>query len=210
MAGSARPPSAVLLDVLAEAQRSGFIGAGPVAVHVAHADAFLAAVDAPASAVDLGSGGGLPALVLALAWPESRWLLVEAMHKRAEFLRRAIVALGLTHRAEVTAERSEAVGHDPQRQGRADLVTARSFAGPALTAESAAPLLRVGGRLVVAEPPDLGASWERWPGDGLARAGLTAERIVRSSASVRVLRQAQPCPSHLPRRAKLQQRSPLW
>jgi 16S rRNA (guanine527-N7)-methyltransferase len=196
--------------VLAEAQRLGFIGASPLSLHIAHADAFVAAVDPPLAAVDLGSGGGLPALVLALAWPRSQWLLVEAMHKRAEFLQRAIAALHLTDRVEVLAQRSEIVGTDARRRGGADLVTARSFASPAVTAEGAAPFLRVGGRLVVAEPPDLDASWTRWPSEGLARAGLAAERMVRAGATVRVLCQVQPCPALLPRRAKRQQRSPLW
>lgn len=210
MRGPGATSSAVLLDVLEEAQRLGFIGASPATVHVAHAAAFAVAVDPPLSAVDLGSGGGLPALVLALAWPGSCWLLVEAMHKRAEYLRGAVRALGLADRAEVVAERAEVTGRDESRRGWADLVTARGFAAPPLTAEAAAPLLRVGGRLLVAEPPRLADSWARWPPEGLDRAGLTRERVVRTGVGVRVLRQVKPCPPWLPRRTKLQQREPLW
>ena len=41
-----------------------------------------------------------------------------------------------------------------------DAVVARSFASPAVTAECAAPLLRLGGRLIVSEPPERGARWQ--------------------------------------------------
>ena len=48
-------------------------------------------------------------------------------------------------------------------------MTARSFGPPAATAECAAPLLAVGGLLVVSEPPD---GPDRWPADALAALGL--------------------------------------
>lgn len=199
-----------LLDVLAEARDRGFLGPGDLEPQVAHALVFAAAVAEPDAAVDLGSGGGLPALVLAEHWPGSRWVLVEAMHKRAAFLREAVAGLGLAARVEVVHERAEIVGRAPERRARAGLVTARGFGAPAVVAEAAAPLLRVGGVLVVSEPPDLGDSWARWPVNGLIRAGLVPERVVRAGSAVRVLRQVAPCGADLPRPNKQQRRAPLW
>ena len=45
-------------------------------------------------AVDLGSGGGLPALVLALLWPASEWLLIDSNGRKAGWLEDAVRGLG--------------------------------------------------------------------------------------------------------------------
>ena len=60
-------PSA-LLAVLRRSQAAGYLGPGPVEEHVEHAAA-LVAVERPSSYLDLGSGGGVPGLVLATAGP---------------------------------------------------------------------------------------------------------------------------------------------
>ena len=64
-----------LRATLERARDLGFLGPGPVADHLAHARGFLVAESAlgrsPGQVVDLGSGGGVPGLVLAAAWPES-------------------------------------------------------------------------------------------------------------------------------------------
>ena len=144
--------------------------------------------------MDLGSGAGIPSLPLALAWPDTRLLLVEANGRRARFLTQAVHRLGLGGRVVVRAERAEAVGREPGERGSHDAVVARGFGLPAVTAECAAPLLGVGGRLLTAEPPD-----ERsWPAEPLAGLGL----IVRGRrGSVMVLEQERACPDRFPRRA---------
>jgi 16S rRNA (guanine527-N7)-methyltransferase len=135
----------------------------------------------------------VPALPVALAWPASRWLLVEANGRRARFLVQALHRLGLDGRAEVRAERAEVLGRDPGQRGRHDLAVARGFAAPAVTAECAAPFLAVGGRLATSEPPGM----REWPAAALERLGLVAEG---RRGSVMVLRQAAPCPEGFPRR----------
>src|SRR5690606_36324378 len=73
--------------------------------------------DAPLRVADVGSGGGLPGLVLAIVMPEARFTLLEATGKKAEFLRFAAAALGLTN-VEVVAERAEKAGRSPlHREG---------------------------------------------------------------------------------------------
>jgi 16S rRNA (guanine527-N7)-methyltransferase len=74
-----------------------------------------------ASACDLGSGAGLPGLVLALAAPERSWHLIDANGKKARFLRTAVRELALAN-VTVIQQRVE------QAQGGFDSVTSRAFA----------------------------------------------------------------------------------
>lgn len=164
--------SDALHEVLRRSREFGFLGPGPVEDHVRHALAFAELVALPpARALDLGAGGGLPGLVLAVRhWPACRWTFVDAQRKRTDFLEDAVVALGLGDRVEIVTERAEVVGRIPEHRGAYDLVVARSFGPPAVTAECAAPLLRPGGILVVSEPPTGSAG--RWPDAPLAELGL--------------------------------------
>ena len=190
-----------LLDQLSRARRLGFLGAAPVDSQLARAEAFAmaaAAVDAapPERALDLGSGGGLPGLVLAALWAESSWVLLDAGERRTAFLTEAVTELGWPDRVEVRRERAERAGHDPELRGRHDLVVARSFGPPAVTAECAAPLLTVGGWLLVSEPPDAADTAERWDDAGLDRLGLRrgpAVHDARGPASIQTLVQVEPC-----------------
>jgi 16S rRNA (guanine527-N7)-methyltransferase len=199
-----------LVAVLEEARDRGFLGPGPVAFHVEHAQAFLGALEAVPSgdAVDLGSGGGVPALVLALARPDLHWVLVEVMAKRAAFLEHAVTTLGLSN-ARVRHERAEEV---TDLRGRQVVVTARSFGRPAVTAECAAPLLRVGGRLVVSEPPASSASdaGGRWDPAGLESLGLGPAMAVPGPPALVVAVQVALCPERYPRRSGVPAKRPLW
>ncbi len=160
--------------MLAEARDLGFLGPGPVEAQREHATAFVAPLSdrPPGLGVDLGTGGGIPGLVVATALPSWRWELVETGARRAAFLERAVDALDLADRVRVRQLRAEDLGRTPGERARADAVTARSFGPPAVTAECAAPLLRAGGALVVSEPP--GGRSDRWDEAGLAHLGLGA------------------------------------
>ena len=192
-----------------QARSVGFLGPGPVPPQVAHARGFADAWGGqpPACAADLGSGGGLPALVLAGLWPGSQWVLVEAGERRARFLEDAVAGLGWRERISVVRARAEEVGHRPEVRSGMDLVTARGFGPPAVTAECAAPLLRRGGLLVVSEPPEGGG---RWDADGLEPLGLVPLRLVESGASYAVLEQVIVCPDRFPRRTGVPGRRPLF
>ena len=196
-----------LLAVLERARDRGFLGPGPVEAHLANAEGFARACPVPpAQALDLGSGGGVPGLVLALIWPDSSWVLLEAMARRCAFLREAVADLDLIGRVAVDEDRAERAGREETRRGTFDLVTARSFARPAVTAECAAPFLRVGGRLLVSEPPDAPHRW-----DGVAALGMVESGLVVGAAShIRVLEQVALCGSRYPRRVGVPEKRPLW
>ena len=92
-------------------------------------------------AIDLGSGGGLPGIPVAIARPDLRVILAERRRNRAAFLDLAVAELGLAN-AEVATGPVERLG------ARADLAFARAFADAARSWRVAAPLLGPGGRLV--------------------------------------------------------------
>lgn len=205
-----------LVGLLGEARRRGFLGPGPVESHLDHARAFAVAVQGtPTAAVDLGAGGGLPGLVLAAEhWPEARWILLDAQRKRTDFLHEAVEALDLAGRVEVLTERAEVVGRDPEHRGRHDLVVVRSFGPPAVVAECAAPLLAVGGQLVVSEPPSA-AELDRWPTADLEVLGCSAAQLVtvdHPDHPVHLVRitQVRRCDDRYPRRVGVPTKRPLF
>jgi 16S rRNA (guanine527-N7)-methyltransferase len=92
---------------------------------------------------DIGSGGGLPGIPLAIVRPEARFTLIESRRKRASFLRHAAATLALAN-VEVAHSRAEELG-----DRRFATVLARAVAPPAELLEIAAPLVAPGGRLVL-------------------------------------------------------------
>ena len=202
------PETTTLETVLLDAQRRGWIGAGPLPRAIAHASGFAEGpVPAPSSFADLGSGGGLPGLVLAVAWPEARAVLIEGSATRAGFLVDAVESLGLIDRCTVIAVRAEEAGRRPELRSSFDVVVARGFGAPAVTAECAAPLLRVGGHVLVSEPPDDTA---RWPEDGLAPLGLSPTERWSTDFHYQSLLQVSLCPARYPRRVGIPTKRPLF
>ena len=204
-----------LVEVLEEAKRLGFLGPGPVADHIVHARAYAAADgagDPSRPALDLGSGGGVPGLVLAAEGGERRWTLVEANQRRCTFLVEAVAALDLEGRVEVVGGRAEGMGRDPGRRRSYGTVVARGFGRPAVTAECAAPLLTRGGWLLVSEPPQgpAGEEGARWPAAGLERLGLVLSTVTVGPPRIAVLQQAEACPERFPRRVGIPATRPLW
>ena len=195
--------------MLTEAQGLGWIGQGPLEDQLRHAGAFTQLLGGgPGVVFDLGSGGGLPALPCALAAPAWTWILVEGRLRRADHLVSACRRLGLADRVDVVHGRAEDVGRDPAYRTTADVVTARAFGPPPVVAECAAPLLRVGGRHLVSEPPDHG---NRWPEQGVAQVGLSsAVHRLAEGFAIAELAQVAVCPDRYPRRAGRGVRAPLF
>lgn len=184
-------------------------GPGPVEAHIEHAAGFAAVVGtAPEGlAVDLGTGGGLPGLVLAGLWPASRWWLVDRRRRSVAFVAGAVAEMGWSERVAVVEARAEDAGRDPARRERAALVVARGFGPPAVVAECAAPLLEPGGLLVVSEPP--ASAGQRWDAEALADLGLGMRGVERRVGyGYAVLTKVNGCPDRFPRRDPAKR--PLW
>jgi 16S rRNA (guanine527-N7)-methyltransferase len=98
--------------------------------------------------LDLGTGGGIPGLILAIAFPDARLTLLDATGKKVAFLDEAIQELEMdevsTHHG-----RAEEIGHDPHWRNQFDIVTARAVASLPALLELGLPLVRTGGHLVL-------------------------------------------------------------
>ena len=171
-------------ELLREGIQAGQFG-GDTKPHGDHAMGFVAFLADPDSeftghVIDIGSGAGLPALVLADAFPQARWTLIERRDGRTDLLRRAVHRLGLAERVEVVTE-DVAVSARSELRGSADWVTARSFGPPGDTAECSTCFLRPGGQLLVSEPFD-GVVEQRWPSEGLELVDLSLEQDWETKA----------------------------
>jgi 16S rRNA (guanine527-N7)-methyltransferase len=100
--------------------------------------------DARARVVDVGSGGGLPALPLALLRPALALRLIEPIAKKTAFLRTAVRELGLGERVVVHAGRAE-----PSATGDFDAALSRATLAPEKWAPLGLGLVRPGGRVFV-------------------------------------------------------------
>lgn len=196
-------PDDQLLAVLERARTVGFLGPGPLRVHLDHARSYGRLVPPTAShLIDLGSGGGLPGLPLLLDRPELRGVLLDAASKRTAFLVWASVELGLASRVQVVTARAEEAARQPDLRGTFDVVVCRGFGPPAITLECSAGFVVEHGRVLISEPPER----RQWDNDVLATIGLrhvTTEHGVAQFDRVGVL------PDATPRSAKRMQREPL-
>ena len=194
----------------------------PDEIHRVHIDDSLSGLEvaglASASRIaDLGSGAGLPGLVLAAALPEARVDLIESSARKCAFMEAAAGEAGIANARVVRARSEEWARAEPPAGGREAYEAASIRAVGTLTvdAELACPLLCEGGILVV------------WKGardaaeeDGLARAlpELAMELVeVRpvtpypgsKDRHLHVLRKSAPTPAGLPRRPGIAAKRPL-
>jgi 16S rRNA (guanine527-N7)-methyltransferase len=199
-----------LVCVLEEAQRRGLVGPGAVEEHIGHSLAFGDAAGWPLRrpALDLGSGAGLPGLVLAVADPASEWVLLDGRERSTAFLGEAVRRLGVGERVEVVGERAEVAARSTLRR-QMGLVVARGLGPPAVTAECAAGFLRVGGLLVVSEPPE--PERGRWSDAGLGMLGMgPAEAATSAGFHFVRIGQERPAPDRFPRRTGQPAKRPLF
>ncbi len=97
--------------------------------------------------LDVGCGGGLPGIPLAIAMPDLRVTLLDATAKKIEFLTLVIEALALTN-AKAVQGRAEALGRDPAWRASFDFVSARAVGRLPVLAELTVPLTRTGGTIL--------------------------------------------------------------
>ena len=171
---------------------------------------------APARVLDVGSGAGLPGMVLAIARPEWDFTLLDSLQKRCRFLEGTAQELGLRN-VDVRWGRAEDLAREPGLRDGFDLVTARAVAEMTTLVELCLPFLRPGaGALVAAKGPG--------PGEELARAAAAIEALGGAAPKVVpvnsfsgdgqrftavVVQKASPTPEKYPRRAGLPSKRPL-
>jgi 16S rRNA (guanine527-N7)-methyltransferase len=159
-----------------------------------------------ARVLDLGSGGGLPAIPLALALPQVSFTLVEANRRKVAFLQHVAGELAMGNVA-VHCGRAEELARQAELREAFDRAISRAAARPALLLELALPFVRVGGDL-------LAVVGELDPGPLATvalRLGARAPWIERNRAGRPLLRtrKEQPTPMEFPRRSAAWRRRPL-
>jgi 16S rRNA (guanine527-N7)-methyltransferase len=154
----------------------GIVGPGEAARiwdrHVLNCGVIARLIPAACSLVDLGSGAGLPGIVLAMLRPESRVTLLEPMARRVVFLQECVTALSLDN-VEVVRGRAE------EFSGRlaADVVTSRAVSPLEKLAGLSIGLARPGGRVLAMKGSSAGAELAR-ARPVLARLGISDARVV--------------------------------
>jgi 16S rRNA (guanine527-N7)-methyltransferase len=118
--------------------------------HVLNCVAIAPAIPAGAHVIDVGSGAGLPGVVLAIARPDLRVTLVESLARRTAYLEEIIGSLDLADRVVVVRARAEEITENVSmfHVKLADVVTSRAVAPLDRLAAWCLPLARIGGRLV--------------------------------------------------------------
>lgn len=106
--------------------------------------AVIAPLFSPGRVGDVGSGAGLPGLVLAIARPDVQWVLIEPMERRVTWLSEQVASLGLEN-VEVVRAR----GEDWKGGPVLDAVTARAVSALRTLVPLTAPLVRDGGELIL-------------------------------------------------------------
>lgn len=167
----------------------------------------LAHLPAGARLVDVGSGGGLPGLPLALARPDLAVTLVEATGKKARFLEETARALGLTG-VTVVCERAETFGRGAGR-ARFQAATSRALSQLSVLLELTVPLLEVGGHSLAIK----GARAAEEIAEAARALALLHAEVVDTTrtptgAIVRIVKRAD-TPARFPRRPGEPKRAPL-
>lgn len=199
-----------LQRVLERSRDLGFLGPGGIDAQVAHALTFLPALCNRKRILDLGSGGGLPGLVLATHLTDADFVLLDSQGRRCTFLESAVEQLELGPRVSVVNGRAEDVAQTTSYRKSFDAVVSRSFGPPAVTAECAVGFLRgPGAILAVSEPPV--PDPDRWPREGLQTLGLEPAKFLSgASGGIQILRATASCPDRFPRRTGVPSKRPLF
>jgi 16S rRNA (guanine527-N7)-methyltransferase len=144
--------------------------------HVLNCGVIARLIPAACSLVDLGSGAGLPGIVLAMLRPASQVMLLEPMARRAVFLHECAEALGLANVEVIRGRAEEFAG-----KLAADVVTSRAVAPLEKLAGLSAGLARPGGRVLAIKGSSAAAELAQ-AGPVLARLGIGDARIVTAAS----------------------------
>lgn len=165
------------------------------------------------SVIDVGSGGGLPGIVVAIMRPDLRVTLLEATGKKARFLGTVAADQGMTH-VRVVTDRAETAGRMGDLREKFDIAIARAVGPMRVMLELTMPMVRVGGAVLAMK----GRSVEgelRDAGDALQLLGGGEVHVydalpgVEADAVMVWVGKASATPSEYPRRPGVPKQEPL-
>ena len=164
-------------------------------------------------AVDVGSGAGFPGVPLSICMPGTRFVFLDSLGKRVDFLNNVVEALGLN--AQAVHLRAEDGARKPELREAFDLATARAVAPLNLLSEYLLPFVRVGGTMLAYKGPSLAQEL-----DAAANAlSLLGGRFAREECAdipgrdwdhrLCWIEKIAPTPDKYPRKAGKPEKSPL-
>lgn len=170
-------------------------------------------VSAGGGIVDVGSGAGLPALVLAIALPSTMIVALESQHKKCGFISRAARELSLSN-VTVCCERAEAYGRGEGRE-RYHVAISRAVASVPVVAEYSLPLVTLGGCMVALKGAISDQEWIQADkaigilgGDSLDATRLQPFPDAQNRWAY-IAKKVKPTPSGFPRRPGVPAKRPL-
>ena len=170
--------------------------------------------DSPISAIDIGSGAGIPGLVLKILLPKLNLTLIDSSSKKSKFLTSARDILGLTD-LRVIQGRAEEAAHDPNLRARFDVVLARGLAKLPELAELTLPFTTLGGVTLALKSHDLRDELVSSSCAGTLLGAAQAEVIKvpavigRWGDQLVVWKKVKPTPKRYPRRSGIPHRKPI-
>jgi 16S rRNA (guanine527-N7)-methyltransferase len=162
------------------------------------------------SLIDVGSGGGVPGMVVAIARPDMQVCLLDSTRKKVKFLGETAAVLGLSNVTAIHA-RAEELAHDPSHRETYTIGTARAVARLATLVELVLPFVTVGGMVVF--PKGAGATGEL--DEARQAIGFVGGKHPRLVTSARddtryvLIDKVQSTPERFPRRTGIPGKQPI-
>ena len=164
-----------------------------------------------ASCIDVGTGAGFPAMVLAVLRPDVQFTLLDSLQKRVRFLEQTAQLLGLGNVRCIHA-RAEEAARQPELREQFDFATARAVAALPVLAEYCLPFVRVGGVFAAMKGPSEPVEPAEQAIVTLGGGTVQVTDYTLEQAGTRRLVQVEKCrptPEKYPRRSKQIQQKPL-
>ena len=198
----------LLLERNREFNLTGARDADAIAEHIADALTLLPLIELPGELIDVGTGGGLPGIPLAIARGIPLTAL-DATAKKIGFVADTMERLGV--RGQAIARRAETVARDAAFRERFTYATARALgSGPAVL-ELTLPFVAVGGRALLQRGAVSDDERSAIRETSLALGGeLSEELSLGSERRILIVTKRQPTPQIFPRRVGIPQKRPLF
>ena len=167
-----------------------------------------------ASVLDIGTGGGIPGLVLAVSLPRIQFTLLDATGKKIAFIQTLIENVGLDNVRTIHG-RAEEIGRDPDLRGTYSVAVARAVSSLPALIELGLPMLKPGGHLLFPKGNDIADELR----SGHIAASILGGEIVEApllpnvgsyiETRLVIVRKTAPTPGAYPRRSGIPSRDPL-
>jgi 16S rRNA (guanine527-N7)-methyltransferase len=189
-------------------RRVNLTGAKDVVALLPHLlDSLSVAPYVSGSLIDIGSGGGLPAIPLSIMC-RVPVTMIDAVGKKTAFLREAVEALGLN--AQVFTARAEAFAFEEAQRERYRTATARAVAVAPTVLEYLMPFLEIGGRAILQRGALDEKERQASADAALVLGGTLVEEIqLEGTRRLLIVNKERPTPIRFPRKAGVPLKRPL-